>query len=226
VPAELPPQFAAYKQQQARWAMGSVQNLRKLFGSILRSELRVGQRLMAIHHLCQYLPHPLMLILLLVTPPLIINSQLEQINLAPLGIIGLIPPLLYAVSQHHLYRNWGRRLLAFPFLVLIGTGITWNSTYAIWQVLHGKEVVFKRTPKFAREWESSRYAVAVSIHWVELFLAIYAGWGVMLALEYQPELSLYLLIYALSFSTVVLWQLYESWQLQRTQLKIASAPES
>ena len=64
-PAEVPPQIAAFKRQQSRWAQGSVQTLRKLTGPILRSRrLGWGQKVMALVHLSSYLAHALIVLLL------------------------------------------------------------------------------------------------------------------------------------------------------------------
>lgn len=59
-PAELPPQMLAFKQQQARWAQGSVQVLRKLARPLVRSRLGLARSLLGLAHLSGYLVHPLM----------------------------------------------------------------------------------------------------------------------------------------------------------------------
>ena len=62
--------------------MGNTQCLIKLAGPIARAKLSLSQKIMAIQHLCQYLPQPLMLILLLLTPPLLLANSLAEL---PLG---------------------------------------------------------------------------------------------------------------------------------------------
>ncbi len=211
VPAELPPQIAAYKQQQARWATGSTQVLWALFGALWRSPFSVSQRLMATLHLCQYLPHPLMLVLLLLTPPLLLTRSLDSLTLGWLSVVGLGPPLVYVVSQYSLYSDWKRRLWGFPMLLLLGTGITWSNT---WAVLHsmGGQPDFKRTPKFSRNWQTSSYALRLDPHiWIEVFLAGYALWGMMLAWHSNRALVFYMSIYAIAFLTMVLWGIREYW---------------
>ena len=79
---------------------------------------------MALQHLCQYLPQPLMLLMLLLTPPLLLTDALVGLPLAPLGLLGLAPPLMYVAGQMRLHDNWLRGLSAFPALLLIGTGIS------------------------------------------------------------------------------------------------------
>lgn len=216
VPGEVPPQLAAYKQQQSRWATGNTQCLMKLAYPILGSGLTLSQKIMSIQHLCQYLPHPLMLILLLLTPPLLQAHALENLPLAPLGLIGLAPPLMYVVSQMRLYQDWRRRLGAFPALLLIGTGISLNNTLAVLRAILGMSLEFRRTPKFVETWQASHYALrADSTILAELCLMVYALWGAWLAWNIQRELTIYLLIYALAFATVSLWNIRDSLVIRR-----------
>lgn len=225
VPGEIPPQLAAYKQQQARWATGNTQCLLKLARPILSSDLRASQKIMAVQHLCQYLPQPLMLLMLLLTPPLLLAQGLADLALAPLGIIGLAPPLMYVASQAQLYPSRGalRALTAFPALLFIGAGISLSNSLAVVSALLGIETPFRRTPKFERDWKESRYALSTGLmFWLELALMIYALWAAALAWNLQRELCLYLLIYALSLGTVCAWSLRESWIVRRARPPLAS----
>lgn len=216
VPGEIPPQLAAYKQQQARWAMGSTQCLIKLARPIIQAKLTAAQKIMAIQHLCQYLPHPLMLILLLLTPPLLLANTLVDLPLAPLGLVGLAPPLMYLASQIHLYDNWRGGLKAFPALLLIGTGISLGNTRAVLAAMLGIKVGFRRTPKFTGGWAGHPYALPGDLSvLLEMALMAYALWGAGLAWHIQRELSLYLMIYALSFAAVAGWSLRERWTVRR-----------
>ncbi len=216
VPGEIPPQLAAYKQQQARWAMGNTQCLIKLARPIMQAKLTLPQKIMAIQHLCQYLPHPLMLILLLLTPPLLLAKTLADLPLAPLGLVGLTPPLMYLASQMRLYDSWRGALRAFPALLFIGTGISLSNTLAVLAAVLGIKVGFRRTPKFARGWTGHPYALPGDVTiLLELALMAYALWGAWLAWHLQRELSPCLMIYALAFATVAGWGLREHWTLRR-----------
>ena len=226
VPGEIPPQLAAYKQQQARWATGNTQCLLKLAGQLSASKLGAMQKIMAIQHLCQYLPQPLMLLMLLLTPPLLKAGALAGLPLAPLGLLGLAPPLMYITSQVRLYDNWISGLTAFPALLFIGTGMSLSNSLAVIAALLGVKSSFRRTPKFEREWTRSSYALSADVTiWLELALMLYALWAASLAWESQRELCPYLLIYALSFATVVGWSLRESWVVWRSRLTITEDNE-
>lgn len=215
--AELPPQIAAYKQQQARWARGSTQTLVRTLIPLWRSRLSLGKRIMGTLHLCQYLPHPLMLILLLLTPPLLLTGQIQSLPLGPLGLAGLGPPLIYVISQQRLYTDWARRLLAFPVLVALGTGIVWSNTRAVIEGLGpGRGGEFRRTPKFAQGWAGSSYALVDDPGLIiEALLACYALAGTAIALQVYPTLAPYMLLYAFAFTLVAGWGIWDSWTLRR-----------
>jgi cellulose synthase/poly-beta-1,6-N-acetylglucosamine synthase-like glycosyltransferase len=212
VPGELPPQLAAYRQQQARWAQGDIQCLAIFTPLLWRANLPRMVKLMAIHHLFQYLAQPLMLLLLLLTPPLLAADALSP-ALAPLGVMGFIPPLLYAISQYRLYPNWARRMAIFPVLLLVVTGMVFANSWAVLKALMGQADEFKRTPKYADQWQSSRYALKGHWRYAELSLALYAILGVWIALRNEPAAVPYLLIYVASLGTIVLWDALDQWRL-------------
>jgi cellulose synthase/poly-beta-1,6-N-acetylglucosamine synthase-like glycosyltransferase len=216
VPAELPPQMAAYKRQQARWAQGSTQTLMHVLYPLWQSSFTLDQRIMATLHLCQYLPHPLMLLLLLLTPPLMLAHSLHQLPLAPLGLLGIVPPLMILISQQRLYRDWRRRMWGLPVLVVLSTGLAWNNTLAVWRALTGRSFEFRRTPKFAHDWPASSYALRTEkAVWAESLLALYAVMGSFVAARIYPALTPYLALYGLAFSFVVGWTLRDSWIITR-----------
>ena len=216
VKGEIPPQLAAYKLQQARWATGNTQCLLKLAPQIITARLSAAQKIMAIQHLCQYLPQPLMLLMLLLTPPLLKAGALADLPLAPLGCLGLAPPLMYIAGQMRLHKRWLRRLGAFPALLFIGTGMSLSNSLAVLGALLGVKTSFRRTPKFASAWAGSSYALRADASVIlELALMLYALWACGLAWQLQPQLCPYLLIYALSFGAVASLSLRETWILWR-----------
>lgn len=219
VPAEVPPQMAAFKQQQARWAQGSTRTLAYMLRPLWRAPLTWPQRMMATLHLCQYIPHPLMLMLLLLTPPLILTQTLHKLPLGALGLFGLGPPLLYVVSQRALYPDWKRRLLAFPALLVLGTGMAWNNTLAVVAGLRDQPHEFRRTPKFVNGWAASHYALALDhTVWGEATLAIYALVGLVAALYHYPALAPYLALYSMAFGLIAGWSLRDQWLVYRERL--------
>jgi cellulose synthase/poly-beta-1,6-N-acetylglucosamine synthase-like glycosyltransferase len=213
-PAEVPPQIAAFKRQQSRWAQGSVQTLRKLAVPILRNrDLNWGQKVMGLLHLSNYLAHPLMVLLLLVSLPILLIPDCAPIPMAGLGLMCMGPPLVYALSQKALYPDWMRRLWALPLLALVGIGIAWSNTRAVWRGLTRWGGAFERTPKFqlegrAGQWTSSRYRLPVDGGVVsdfigEVILTLYALTSAAFAYaSQQREMLPFLLFYAAAFGVV------------------------
>jgi cellulose synthase/poly-beta-1,6-N-acetylglucosamine synthase-like glycosyltransferase len=217
VPGELPLHIAAYKQQQARWAKGSTQCMTLLLKPIWRSKrLNLAQRVMGTIHLCQYMVHPLIVLMLLLTPPLLITHTLQPLPLGPLGFAGLGPPLIFIVSQRALYEDWRRRLLTLPALLALGTGVAWSNANAVLNGLFARKGEFKRTPKYATTRDNNKYALRINrnIIW-EIALAVYALWGVLVASQLAPTFMPYLMIYMFAFGVVGLWGLRDHLAIRR-----------
>ncbi len=217
VPGELPPHIAAYKQQQARWAKGGTQCMKLLLRPIwTHPRLSLMQRLMATMHVCQYLVHPLIVIMLLVTPFLLLADRMNSLLLWPLGIFALGPPLIFIISQRELYPDWRRRLIALPALIALGTGTAWSNARAVVSGLLNRPEEFKRTPKSGERKQANQYAVRLNANvYFELFLSVYAFGTAALALRFSPGLAPYLLLYGFAFGIVALWGLRDYLEMRR-----------
>ena len=230
-PAEVPPQIAAFKRQQARWAQGSVQVLRKLGRPILRSRrLNPAQKAMALIHLSNYLAHPLMVLLLLISLPLLLVPASMQLSLGGLGLVCLGPLLVYVVSQQRLYPDWGRRLRALPLLVLIGIGIAWRNTQAVWRGLTRWGGSFARTPKFQLEgkrgrWSDSGYRLRTDASVIgELALTCYALIVASVAsVTGRYEVVPFSLLYAVAFGTVAGIEIFQALKPRLPRLLVPDA---
>jgi cellulose synthase/poly-beta-1,6-N-acetylglucosamine synthase-like glycosyltransferase len=217
VPGELPPQFSAYRQQQARWAQGNTQCLKKTARQLWVAPLPFGTRLMAWHHLLQYLPQVWMLVSLLVLVPLLRANV--SLTLAPLGMVGFLPIMAYIISQRARYRHWHTHLLALPMLVLVATSLIGRNSVAVIRGFLVQGGVFRRTPKFVGEWQNNAYALRGWANiMVEVCLLAYALIGFYFALKHQSALAFYLLLYVLAFGGAVIWQIIEQWQLSHRAL--------
>lgn len=221
VPGELPPHLNAFKQQQSRWARGSTQCLVRTLRPLWRARnITFAQRVMGTLHLCQYMPYPLILLLAVLAPPLMLAGVFGELPLAFLTFSGVVPPLVYAVSQAALYRGWYKRLLAFPALIVFGTGIALSNTLAVLSALGDQEGgTFQRTPKFgAQSAENGSYALHQNTTtYAELVLSAYIGGGAWLALTVAPSAAPYLALSALSYGVVAAWSLVEQWQIDHHQ---------
>jgi cellulose synthase/poly-beta-1,6-N-acetylglucosamine synthase-like glycosyltransferase len=208
-PSELPPQMEAFKQQQARWARGSMQTLRKLWLPLLRSRLTFAQKAMALVHMSAYLSHPLIIALLLVSIPILLQRQPMPSFLVVLGLVGMGPPLLFLVAQRSIHPDGWRRLLYLPVLALVGLGIALTTSRAVWQGLTQWGGTFRRTPKFRIEghegrWNDSLYRLRPDrAVFGEVSLALYALGAAAVAWSSANYAALpYLLLYAGGFGLV------------------------
>ncbi len=219
-PAEIPPQLAAFKRQQFRWAKGSIQCLKKLGGRVVRSDFSWWVKLQALVHLSSYLLHPLMTILAIITPIFIISGGSAHIRfpLFYLSLVSFGPPLLFAVAQAALYpTTWKKRYRTMPLLILLGSGIALSNTKAVGEALLGKENVFRRTPKFnvissGDTWQRSVYRLPID--WLvvaELGLSLYSLLGAgMAALSGNHFAVPFILLYAFGFGYVGLLGIWDA----------------
>jgi cellulose synthase/poly-beta-1,6-N-acetylglucosamine synthase-like glycosyltransferase len=253
-PAELPPQIAAFKRQQARWATGAAQCLVKLarplwqgtlepatrrklseqpediLPSLAVSEAVASQarlswpaRLEGLLHLSVWIAHPMSLLLLFLTLPLLLGQIPLTLNLTVFWLVALGPTFSYALSQEYLYPDWKRRMLYMPVLALLGTGLALSNTLAIAKGLRGRAMPFRRTPKFHIErqgdrWIGNRYALPFD--WVtigELALAGYALATIGVALYVGNYFSVpFLLLWVGGYGYLGLQGLREAWIWRRT----------
>ena len=211
-PAEVPVTINAFKSQQHRWAKGSIQTAKKNLGKLFKSDVSWLVKVQAFLHLTHYMVHPMMLLVVLTSIPMLYTQWFFN-NLAyPIMIFTLLclatfgPSSLYLFSQRILYRDWKTRIKYLPFLMCLGTGIAVNNTKAVLEALVGIKSGFIRTPKYGiqkkgENWKNKRYAIplnAISI--VELFLGLYSLTGLLMFLFFSRYLvSPFLLIYTSGF---------------------------
>ncbi|MEX1019447.1 MAG: glycosyltransferase [Litorilinea sp.] len=216
-PAEVPPQLLAFKRQQFRWAKGSIQTLRKLAPRLVQADLPLRVKVQALLHLGGYWVHPFLLLMLLVTLPIRILPFEPIVPLSWLGYTSLGPPLLYAVAQQRLRgRLWWQRWRYIPLLTLMGIGLSFNNTRAVFQGLFHTGGEFLRTPKFnvekkSDQWNQSAYRLRVPTAIVaELFLMLYAIAICFVLVQQRDWWSLpFILLYAAGFGFMAgtgIWQ--------------------
>lgn len=227
-PAEIPPLMMAFKRQQGRWATGTVQCLRKLGRRVLFSRLNPWQKLEAFLHLGGYFVHPLMILVLLFSLPLLWADRMAGLPLAGLGLGMLGMPVQIWIAQRYLYPDWLKRIAVLPVLILIGLGIAVSNTGAVLRGLSPKPVAFSRTPKFRIEdrqpghaWQASGYVLTADTStWIEIAFAFYAAVTFIAAVQNQSAAAVFMALYALGFTTVAatsLWQAHVARQKQAAQ---------
>jgi cellulose synthase/poly-beta-1,6-N-acetylglucosamine synthase-like glycosyltransferase len=210
-PGELPSSIIALKQQQYRWAKGATQVLRKLGRQVLSSKRPLFQKIEGLLHLAGYLPHPLMIISILLSLPVVLLHGQAPIDWSVLGLAALAPPLAMLWGQFRLHNKRKMSWLYYPALLLIGVGLAVTDTRAIWNAFFGRDNTFIRTPKFGQaNQRGSSYILPVDgSTWVELALALYGLATGLLALQRAPALIPFVLIYSAGFGYTALagfWQ--------------------
>lgn len=244
-PAELPPQMAAFKRQQARWATGAAQCLVKLAGSLWRGKPHPGAtpraepldrlswsaRLEGLLHLSVWAAHPMSLVLLLLTLPMLLGQIPITFNLTIFWLVAFGPIFAYALSQQHLYADWKRRMAYMPVLALLGTGLALSNTLSIARGLLGLELSFRRTPKFHIErrgdaWLGRRYVL--SFQWVtvgEIALAGYALLTIAVALAVGNYFAVpFLFLYVGGYGYIGLHGLRDAWAIKNARLPSRPTP--
>lgn len=228
VPAEIPVQLLGFKRQQARWAKGSVQTLRKLSRRLVSRPWPLVARLAGLGHLANYLIHPLLLTMILVSLPMLLLGVDPAKPLALLSLFSFGPPLLYAVAQHRLNpATWLRRWALLPLLMLLGTGLSLNNTIAVLSGLTGRQGPFLRTPKFHIQqaelerahatWQQSLYRLPLSKMVAgEMLLSLYALITTWVAAQSgHIATTPFLLIYAAGFGLMAITSLVQAWPAYR-----------
>ncbi|MHC4267255.1 MAG: glycosyltransferase [Planctomycetota bacterium] len=225
-PSELPIDITAYKSQQHRWAKGSIQTAKKVLPQVFKTNDSLMKKIEAFVHLNQYMVHPMMIILALLSFPLIIllRAQISNmpVSITMISLLILIflgasaPSVLYVVAQKKGYKDWKKRCLFIPALMVIGCGIAVNNTKAVLEALLNIKSDFIRTPKYGvvrrgRNILAKSYSLPVTTFFIgEIFLSAYCFIGFM---HYTSNKKFvfgpFLLMYAIGFFYVGILSLFQ-----------------
>jgi cellulose synthase/poly-beta-1,6-N-acetylglucosamine synthase-like glycosyltransferase len=180
VPAEIPEDINAFKNQQFRWAKGSIQTAIKIIPMLMKKKVSPFKAMQAVFHLTHYSVHPLMLVLALLTMPVL---YYVKVFLPPVWFACLIfcmilaasgPSTMYMISQHFIGNRIRKQILLIPAMMLIGTGLAVNNGKAVLEALFKKESPFHRTPKKGQSKGRGAYRPIKDITCViEILLGVY-----------------------------------------------------
>ena len=223
VPAELPDEVAAFKQQQFRWAKGGIQTARKILPDLWRSDLPFSARLMGTLHLTAYFGQLLMILILFSFLPVGLYAP-QAFKIFPLTILASIGPVfLYAIAKSDSCHGWLDRAIVILRVMLIGFGMSLNTSVAILDALFSKNSgTFVRTPKvntlgYANKNIDRNYQVKISPMVLgELILALFALYTIYRLL---PKLGLFgvawLFLYAAGYLYIAGLNLHQEWQVSQ-----------
>jgi len=203
VPAELPTQINAFKQQQFRWAKGSIQTTRKLITDVWRSSTPLIKKIEGTIHLTHYAIHPLMLFNLLISLPLI-SIKSPVLWILHFYIFAALGPLLmYWVATGEEGQTIFQRIFNLLMRLVLGMGLSLNNSLAVIEAVLGKKSAFLRTPKLnvrgnnvpkmANEYVLPRDTTV----WIEIILAVYTVSLLVYGMSQGVwSLAIWLLLYA------------------------------
>jgi cellulose synthase/poly-beta-1,6-N-acetylglucosamine synthase-like glycosyltransferase len=187
VPGELPESLAAFKQQQARWAEGTMATARKHLRILLLGPWPARVKAEAAMHLLSHSIYPATLLLaLLALPAMWVRRDLHQ----PLWLFAdLLLAASVIVPTRIFYRRAARAARTpvpgvrdFPYLMLTGIALAVSNTRAVCAGLLRRRSQFVRTPKFADASEKQRRGYAVhtgkTLRVLEMIVAAYLAFGV------------------------------------------------
>lgn len=220
---EIPIDLPAFKRQQFRWSKGSVQCLLKHGWEVVTGSGSLWRRAQGILHLSGYLVHPLMLLLLFSSVAVVVTNVAGNLPWGILSLAGLGPPILYAASQVASYRDGHRRYLYFPFLVLLGLGMSVNNTWAVAEAMTGRNPsLFLRTPKTSAldmcspNTRTQIYTLSSDwTSWAELCCGLCSLVTAMLAFGRYPGMAPFLILLALGLLYTASLGLEQSWNVAR-----------
>ncbi len=215
-PAELPMNITAYKNQQARWAKGSMQCLLKYGRAIVSAHQQSYlARLYALLSTSAYVTNIFVLLLLLVQVPLVYLNHRFPAEFLLFAVAGIGQPLLFLLAQQILYRDWSRRILFFPALMAVAVGLCASNSRAILQALFARQHPFVRTVKTGAQPLScplTTYRFTFDpIILVELGMALYTAVGLWTAVQSHNFGPLFLLATAVFGFSYVSFNSLREW---------------
>lgn len=146
VPAELPSTLAAFRQQQARWARGTIATARKHLPNILRAPLPWRVRFEAVMHLTCHVIYPATFVVALLAWPVALQqtAALTQIALATSIILST---RIYFRAAARMAGTKPPGLREMPHLLMAGLSLTISNTRAVVAGALSRPGSFQRTPK-------------------------------------------------------------------------------
>ena len=193
VPAELPPEMAAFKAQQYRWTKGGAQTCRKLLPTILKSSFSWKIKLEAFWHLTGNTVYgSVVLLTLLLFPALYLKLHIFREDMfaryifdgSLLLLATFSASTFYICSQRELNKSRWDSVKYLPAVLGLGIGIAINNTRAMLHGFFGKTGEFVRTPMYGVLENASTdpgepgraYSVKCDFQlqsWIELAIGLY-----------------------------------------------------
>jgi hypothetical protein len=231
VPAEIPEDINAFKNQQFRWAKGSIQTAIKIIPRLAEKKMPWFKFMQAVLHLTHYVVHPTMLILAMLTMPVLYFVKVSLPLSWFVGIIGTMilatsgPATMYMVAQHYIGNRIRQQIMLIPAMMLIGTGLAVNNGKAVFEAILKRTSPFYRTPKKGESHSTGYRPVKDITCIIEILIGLYCLASFQLFLGYANFLvSPFLMLYSSGFLFVGVISLIHFHKPALIDLKV-KAPE-
>ncbi len=184
-PSELPIDMTAFKTQQHRWAKGAIEVMKKMLGSLWKSDAPTHAKVEATFHLTANFSYLVMLVdaVLLALPAIYIRTRIDAPLLAWLDIplfffASVSHALFFLSSQKRLYGAVRESLSVLPVLLATSIGLSVNNGRAVVEAVSGYVTGFVRTPKTGDQETKSAAANTLSTRKPSLsYKALSARWA-------------------------------------------------
>ena len=218
-PGELPVVMPVIKLQQYRWNKGAAETARKLIGKVVRSDLRMIQKIHAFLHLFNSSVFVALFMAAVLSLPMLYikdsHPALHKLfNVGGVFLIGFLSvAVFYWTATQRFYDHPLRTfLILFPGFLIVSMGLSLHNSIAVLEGWLGIKSPFLRTPKFniigkRDPWLNNTYLSAnVSIITVmEGFLCVSFVFAMIKGLQmHDTTLLVFHGMLALGFGTVFL----------------------
>ncbi len=227
-PGEIPVTLSGFRQQQHRWAKGSITCAKRFLPIVWGSPLAFTTKLQATLHLTGYAVQLLMSMVALLYPAVLL---LDLQAVGPLFSLTTIftltffaPTLYFLTAQRQAGNGCWRRLPLVLCLNVLGTGMMYHNAYSVLAGLGStKADMFQRTPKFGivekrQSWNEKIYQTDSHLFF-EIIMLFYNLHTTYLAITHESwSIAFYAGLFTLgSLFMLVLWftQGLERWQFIR-----------
>jgi len=224
VPSELPITLAALRNQQKRWAKGSIQTARKILPSLWTSKAGMAQKIEGTILLLSNLGWLMGTLIFITLYPTLIQRigigayQIMRIDL-PIFLLATLAVLYYSYFHERYGRGQKPRKIArsLSLLPAFGLGLAPTVTMGILEGLFGHGGKFVRTPKFGITGPGQAWRKLYSYHrasWlglvVDLGLFIYSLLPMAFALKKGTYLALpFLAVFTLGFLLMLYLDIFD-----------------
>lgn len=223
-PSEVPVEMNAFKAQQKRWAMGSIQTALKLLPTIWKSRVPLRVKSEATFHLTNNFAYPFLLLMsLLLLPATLSRASLGWTNAFYIDLVIFVSATIsvavfYLVAQRECApeSSWWTRLKYIPMIMSVGIGLTINNTRAVLAAIFGADTPFERTPKYNVQgrndaWREKKYRRRRDVlTYLEVVMGCYFMLVIYSAWEYQLYTSIPILaLFPIGFFYMSLWSLFQ-----------------